>query len=122
MSKVAKDPIKKNSGKMESDLELQDLSDDLYADEMIELEYMLAKIEQDKKIGKKKAAPVKEDDPIKESGRKKLAAVVIALGIEAELPAEFYEKLLASRRAKMLIRTITDSKEAKDLLSKMSSY
>ena len=107
---------------MESDLEVQDLPNDLYADEMIELEYMLAKIEQDKKIGKKQPAPVNEDDPIKESGRKKLAAVVIALGIEAELPAEFYEKLLASRRAKMLIRTITDSKEAKDLLSKMSSY
>ena len=79
-------------------------------DEMIELEYLLATVGP---TGNKK----KEK---KQNMKMKLAALLIALGIEAELPAEFYEKLLCSQRAKVLLRTVTDDPEAKNFISKLN--
>lgn len=76
-------------------LAVQDFDD---SDEMIEIEYMLAA------IGNKEQKKTRNDECYK----KKIAALLIAVGIEAELPSAFYERLLHSNRAKVLLRTVTE--------------
>ena len=106
-----------------------------YIDEMIEIEYLLATMDKDQKPTQKsgKEASVTIDvsqnvqkkqntEEEKRKERKKMASLLVALGIEAEMPAEFYERLLKSNRAKSLFRTIVDDQDSKTLINEMYRY
>ena len=106
-----------------------------YTDEMIEIEYLLATMDKDQspEQKKEKVASVTIDVSQKEQKqqdteeekrkeRKKMASLLVALGIEAEMPAEFYERLLKSNRAKSLFRTIVDDQDSKTLINEMYRF
>ena len=106
-----------------------------YIDEMIEIEYLLSTMDKDQKPKQKskKEASVTIDvsqyvqkkqntEEEKRKERKKMASLLVALGIEAEMPAEFYERLLKSNNAKSLFRTIVDDQDSKTLINEMYRY
>ncbi len=100
--------------------------DESYADEMIEIEYMMATMGTEAK-----PKPKQENRPTttcsdgalyeqrRTNDRKRVASLIVALGIEAELPLEFYEKLAKSRRAKILLRSVVNDEETASLIKKL---
>ena len=79
---------------------------------MIELEYLMAttgSVESTK------------DEEKKQRENTKLAALLIGLGIEAELPPEFFDKLLRSKRAKVLLRNVTEDAKTKRFISQLNN-
>ena len=96
------------------------------ADEMIEIEYMLANMNTQKPdTGQQQTPTVREcSDTVqcqerRNVERKREASLLFAIGIEADLPAEFYEKLAKSRRAKMLLKTVLDDAETAALIRQL---
>jgi len=84
-----------------------------YSEEMIELEYLMATT--DVMEGNKK-------EERKQMEKTRLAALLIGIGIEADLPPEFFEKLLHSKRTKVLLRNLTEDRKTKRLISQLNKY
>jgi len=84
-----------------------------YSEEMIELEYLMATT--DVMEGNKK-------EERKQIEKTRLAALLIGIGIEADLPPEFFEKLLHSKRTKVLLRNLTEDRKTKRLISQLNKY
>ena len=79
---------------------------------MIELEYMMA-------IAGSMESTKKEEQ--KQKAKTRLAALLIGIGIEAELPPEFFDKLLQSKRAKVLLRNLTEDSKTKRLINQLTN-
>ena len=83
-----------------------------YSEEMIELEYLMAtfgSMDSTKKEERKQRA------------KTRLAALLIGIGIEAELPPEFFDKLLHSKRAKVLLRNLIEDIKTKKLINQLNN-
>eukprot|EP00794_Sanderia_malayensis_P008758 gene8758-9693_t len=116
-----------------------------YDDEMIEIEYMLAtmgnttsnnnsnKINQTKAIPSTSLSPDNDksghriktvsesetDEQRRQAERRRVASLVVAMGIEAELPVEFYEKLAKSRRVTVLLRSVVSDQQVCSLIREL---
>ena len=105
-----KSPFKLSSQNDDKKLFVEDLE---YSEEMIELEYLMATT--DVMEGNKK-------EERKQIEKTRLAALLIGIGIEADLPPEFFEKLLHSKRTKVLLRNLTEDRKTKRLISQLNKY
>ena len=105
-----KSPFKLSSQNDDKKLFVEDLE---YSEEMIELEYLMATT--DVMEGNKK-------EERKQMEKTRLAALLIGIGIEADLPPEFFEKLLHSKRTKVLLRNLTEDRKTKRLISQLNKY
>ncbi len=97
-----------------------------YEDEMIEIEYMLATMGTEKEkdfVSNERRGTTVSDSEVylqrRAAERKRIASLVIAMGIEADLPSEFYEKLAKSRRAKILLRSVVNDKDTASLIRQL---
>ena len=103
-------PFKLSSQKDDKKLYVEDIE---YSEEMIELEYLMATT--DVMEGNRK-------EERKHLEKTRLAALLIGIGIEADLPPEFFEKLLHSKRTKVLLRNLTEDRKTKRLINQLNKY